>query len=595
MAYDGLTMAAVAAELQATIDGKIDKIYQPAKDTVLLNLRLKHGGKFRLLISANAMNARVHLTESNFENPISPPMFCMLLRKHIEGGRITSIEQKGLERILIFNIQSYNELRELCQLQLICEVMGKHSNIILVNPETNLILDGIKRYNHLVSRHREVLPGKPYVLPPAQGKKDARNLSYEDMEAGLIKQMGKTLSKALVGLLDGLSPLLAKELIARSNLDEETQVENCGVYEFRSLFDALQGLVKELEAGCPYPSLSKPGAQFRVFSAYKLSQFPAEELLHLNTVNETIDIFYSSQRQVGILTRMQQKYRNTVLKEIERCSKKAVLQKETIDAADGVEDFRIKGEVLLANLYQITQGESSVNLSNFYDPEGTLIAIELQRELTPAQNAEKYFRQYNKTKHAAKKAQIYYDETMLELNYLETVLHDLETASTEEELQDISKELQEQGYLKVVTAKKRKEKPALKKPELTSFLSSDGFTIMVGRNNRQNDYLTLKVAKDKDIWLHTKDLPGSHVIVVNPQGKDLPQQTLLEAGMAAAYFSKGRLGSKIPVDYTERKHVRKPGGAKPGMVIYDNHSTLFITPDEGLVEKLLGDSNNKEA
>ena len=589
MAYDGLTMAAVAGELQQIVDGKIEKIYQPSKDVILVNLRQKDGAKFRLLISANATDARVHLTRGTFENPFSPPVFCMLLRKHLEGGRVTSIEQKGLERILTFNIQSYNELRESCQLQLICEIMGKHSNIILVNPETGLILDGIKRYSHLVSRHREVLPGKPYISPPAQGKRNPLHLSYEEMETGLLEQIGKTLPRALVSLLDGFSPLLAKELVIRANLDADTKVESCGVYDFRNLFDSLQGFLQELKAENPSPSISKPGLQPKVFSAFRLTQFPSENLLHPPSVNEAIDKFHDSQIKEEIFNRAKQKYKNLVQKEITRCEKKASLQRETIDGALTLEDLRIKGELLLANLYQIKQGESQVALENFYDPKGRPILIDLQPQLTPPQNAERYFRQYNKTKNAAKRAQIYYDKTKSELDYLEAVLHDLETASTEEELTDISKELQQQEYLKITPSRKRKEKIVSEKPKLTSILSSDGFTILIGKNNRQNDYLTLKVAKDKDIWFHTKDIPGSHVVVINTQGKSLPRQTLIEAGMVAAYFSKGRLGSNIPVDYTERKHVRKPSGAKPGVVIYDNHSTLFVTPDEEQIKKLLNE------
>jgi len=586
VAYDGLTMASVAQELQQLIGGKIEKIYQPNKDTVLFYLRQQGGGKLRLLISANAMRARVHLTRSVFENPLSPPMFCMLLRKHLEGGRILNIKQQGMERILILNIQSYNELRELCQLQLICEVMGRHSNIILVNPETGLILDGIKKFSHLISRHREVLPGKPYVSPPPQGKANPLELSYEKFEQGFLKQINQTLPKAIVGLLDGFSPLLAKELVVRANLEPDTRVESCGIYEYRNLFNALQSLLEELKTGNPSPSLSRPGVQPQVFSAFRLTQFLPEDLLHPASTNETIDLFYSTQVKEGVFNNTQQRYKNTIQKEIARCEKKASLQKETIDGALTLEELRIKGELLLANLYQIKQGENQVLLDNFYDPDNKPILIDLQPELTPAQNAEKYFHQYNKTKNAARKAQIYYDETKSELAYLEAVLHNLETAVTEEDLVDISQELQQQGYIKAVSTRKRREKTVAQKPEPMSFHSSDGFPILVGKNNRQNDYLTLKVAKDKDIWFHTKDIPGSHVVVVNNQGKPLPRKTLEEAAMVAAHFSKGRLGSNIPVDYTEKKYVRKPKGAKPGMVIYDHHNTLFITPDEELIKKL---------
>ncbi|HHY60673.1 MAG TPA: fibronectin/fibrinogen-binding protein [Clostridia bacterium] len=583
MAYDGMTMAAVAAELQALVGAKILRIYQPEAHTILLQLRQPDGSKYRLLASADATAARVHLTEHSYPNPAQPPMFCMLLRKHLEGGVVTAVTQPGLDRVLVLAVQAYDELHELCQRQLICEVMGKHSNIILVNPENGQIIDAIKRYSHAVSRYREVLPGSLYIPPPAQNKKDPRTITYEDLEAGLLQSLGQTAAKAVAGLLDGFSPLLGRELVFRAGLEEDLPVEAMGAYEFGRLYEALQDLLGELAARCPFPSLVQGEKGWQAFSAFRLTQFPAERLLHPSSVNETIDRYYRAHQELQAFQNLQHRLRQKAQKELERCYKKAALQQDTIRLAQEADTFRVKGEILTANLYRIKPGDRLVELENFYDPEGRTIAIELLPELSPADNAQRYFHLYNKAKNAAQKARQYYEETREEMAYLEGILHSVESADTMAELREIEEELVKQGYLREA-AGPGKSSPA--RPEIPSFRSSDGFTILVGKNNKQNDYLTLRVARDQDLWLHTKDLPGSHVIIRNPEGKKIPETTLREAAHLAAYFSKGRFGSQVPVDYTQRKYVRKPSGAKPGMVLYENHQTIYVTPDPELVEKL---------
>ncbi|NLC77540.1 MAG: fibronectin/fibrinogen-binding protein [Clostridia bacterium] len=585
MAYDGMTMAAVTQELQCLVDARIDKIYQPEQLTVLLHLRQKDGARYRLLLSAEAMGARIHLTDYPYLNPASPPMFCMLLRKYLEGGRILSVIQQRLERILVFTVQSYNELRELCERRLICEVMGKHSNIILVNPDTGLIIDGIKRYSHAVSRHREVLPGSPYLAPPPQNKKDPRLLSYEELEQGLLEQLEKTVTKALVQLLEGVSPLLAGELAWRAGLPEEAPVDSLGAYEFERIYSSLQELVAELEAGCPTPSLVREETGFTAFSAFKLSRF-VPKTVHPSSVNETIDLYYQKEKEQRLFTGTKHRLTQVIKKELERCYKKAALQEDTLCLASEAEEYRIKGEILTANLFRIRPGDREVTLENFYDPNGNTLTIPLLPELSPAENAQRYFRHYNKAKNAAQKAAMYHRETIEEIAYLEGIQHSLETADTRGELDEIEEELVKQGYLKK-PATKEADKKSASKPEPLAYLSSDGFSLLVGKNNRQNDYLTLKVAKDRDLWLHTKDIAGSHVIIKNPEGKPIPERTLLEAAHLAAYFSKGRMSSKVPVDYTERKNVKKPAGARPGMVIYENYQTVYVTPDKELIEKLV--------
>lgn len=584
MAYDGMTMAGVTAELQTLVGAKILRIYQPEQYIILLHLRQPDGTKHRLLISAEATGARLHLTWCTYDNPPQPPMFCMLLRKHLEGGQITAVTQQGLERVLVITVQVYNELHELCRRQLVCEIMGKHSNIILINPETGLIIDGIKRYSHAVSRHREVLPGIPYVAPPAQHKKDPRTVSYEDLEQGLLQYLGETVVKAAVNYLDGFSPLLGKELVCRAGLDPDMPVDTMGAYEFGRLYEALGSLLKELAAGCPAPSLVKGARGFQAFSAFRLTHFSGDGLIHPPSVNETVDLYYQAHRELQAWQHLRHRLKQKVQKELERCHKKAALQQDTIRLAREADTFRIKGEILTANLYRLKPGDRVVELEDFYDPEGKTITIELLPELSPADNAQRYFHLYNKAKHAAQKARQYYEETREETVYLESILHSVENADTMAELKEIEEELAKQGYFQSSPA--RPAKTTSTKPVITTFRSSDGFAILVGKNNKQNDYLTLKLAKDQDLWLHTKDLPGSHVIIRNPEGKEIPQATLWEAANLAAYFSKGRMGSNIPVDFTQRRYVKKPSGAKPGMVIYENHQTIYVTPDAALVEKI---------
>lgn len=585
MAYDGLTMAAICKELQILVDARIERIYQPRKEIVLINLRNRKGDRFRLLLSAEASHAGVFLTDHEFTNPKSPPMFCMLLRKYLEGGKILSIAQPGLERVLTITVETYNEVRELCQRQLLCEVMGKHSNIILVDPDQNLILDGIKRYTHAVSRHREVIPGSNYIPPPPQNKENPLQISEGEMENGLLKSLGKSARQALIRLLEGVSPLLAKELIFRADLKEEIKIDECGAYEFQRLFQALQELKGELEAGCPYPSLVQGEKVFNAFSAFNLKQFSGQNIIHKPSVNETVDIYFQHLETNRAFQSLYQSIDYRLKRELDRCYKKAALQQETILSAEDADSFRIKGEILLAHLYHIQMGMKEVSLENFYDPQGETITIELLPELSPAENAQRYFRRYNRAKNAAEKSQIHFRKTKEEILYLEGVYHSMENAGSLDELEEINNELIEQGYMKQAPGPRGKAK-AKERPEPLTFFSSTGFTFLVGRNNRQNDYLTLRIAKDEDLWFHTKDLPGSHVILQNPQGKTIPQQALDEGASLAAFFSKGRWGSKVPVDYTEIKYVRKPTGAKPGMVIYDHHQTLYVTPDEDLIGRL---------
>ena len=582
-------MWAVRRELkESLLQARIDRIYQPWPDTILINLRRQSGERYKLLLSAHPRRARVHLTTETLANPPHPSMFCMVLRKHLEGGRIADITQKGLERQLTFHIEAFNELREPSLKQLICEIMGKHSNIILINPATKQILDGMKRYSRAVSRYREVLPGSTYLDPPPQNKLDPRLISQGEFQEKLLEKLDRKVSSALVDLLAGISPLLAGEIVFRAGLPEDIRVEYCGAYDLDILWQSLQKLTSELFAGRFRPTLVRVNGSPHVFSAADLTSYPEESKIHPATVNETVDLFHRELRREEEFQARQKQLQRLVKKQLEKCWKKASLQEDAFLLATKAQELKIKGEILAANLYRIEKGKKLVTLENFYDPNGALITIKLEPDLTASQNVQNYFKQYTKAKNAATKARKQYENTKEEIQYLQSVAHSLDEASSISDLEEIARELHAQGYIKESARPVSSgQKKTAGKPTFLQAVSSDGYSIFIGKNNHQNDHLTLKVARDRDMWFHVKEMAGSHVIVQNPRGSEIPARTITEAAILAAYFSKGQQSSRVPVDYTEKRYVRKPKGAKPGMVVYEKHRTIYVTPEKDLVHQLL--------
>ena len=583
MSFDGITMNAVRQELENLLVGnRVDRVYQPGKETVIIRFRTRTGNR-NLLLSCRADAARIHLIETKPENPSQPPVFCMVLRKHLEGGLLVSVKQQGLERVLSFHFEAVNDAGTLKHLALHCEIMGKHSNLILVDEDTNNILDGAKRFSYEVNRYREILPGIPYVLPPSQDKHDLMQMTEEQFNALLLSApLEKSLRDILLGTFQGFSPLLCREIIFRAGLPKDMVLNECGEYELARLWRELQKIEKEIAAGRFYPTLVREENAYTAFYPFDLEQYASEKKEHLHTVNEILLTFFQSKEYIQRVNELRHRLDRIIKARIKKAGHKLAAQDQDLQEACNAEEDRIAGELITANIYRISRGDRVLETPNYYDPEQKNILIPLNPSFTPSQNAQRYFKRYRKAAVKKQKTSRFIAETRKNLDYLDTVSMAIDQASSLPELEEIREELVQQGFIKPDSKKKPQ---AAKTPGYLTYRSSDGFLILVGKNNKQNDFLTLKVARNEDLWLHTKDMPGAHVIV-KAEGKPIPETTLTEAAMLAAYYSKGKLSGNVPVDYTLKEHVRKPKGAKPGLVIYDHHSTIYVTPEENKVKNL---------
>ena len=547
MAFDASVIRCLETELKEKLEGsRIDKIHQPQKDELYIVFRgLREN--YRLLVSVNPSCPRLNLTDKKYENPPQPPMFCMLLRKHLGGGKITKVEQVEFERIIIFHIESYDELGDLTTKKLIVEIMGKHSNIILVNKDERII-DSVKRIDISTSSVRQVLPSLTYRLPP----NDRKN-PLECTDADLPELDSREPEKALLAEFSGISPQLATEIL-------------------RIGFDAV---IKKISDKCFNPCVAyKKGKTTPVdFSAIKLSQYGTDyDVVEKQTISEAIEEFYGKKAHAALLNRLSSELIRLISNNIERCEKKLGIFERQIQDASKREKYRIYGELLTANLYRIKYGDTEITVDNYYSETGEQVTIPLEENLSPAKNAQKYYTRYNKAKTSEEQALIQKEKTERELEYLESVADEILRAETPAEIAEIKEELRDTGYI-------AKDGNARKKKEAVSKLMEfevNGYRVFVGRNNRQNDYLTLKMSRSQDIWLHTKNIPGSHVIIQKKEGEEIPDEVILEAAILAAKNSKAKNSSKVPVDYTVVKNVKKPSGAKPGMVIYDHYNTIYV-------------------
>lgn len=584
--FDGVVAKCVVEELDRMIvGGRIEKIFQPESDEIILNLRAK-GQNLKLLMSASANYPRIHITEWSKENPGTPPMFCMLLRKHLSGARITGIDFHDYERIVTLRIESLSELGDLTQKKLIIEIMGRHSNIILTNSEDKII-DSIKHIDSDISSVREVMPARPYVLPPSQDK-----ISPEKLDIGLfIRQAAQentnmAVEKYLLNSIKGFSPLLCREVCHRAGIDGRTPLSGIDPKLLDKMGNVLGEMVKSFTAGEFKPCLVfGDAANHRPidFHCIEIRQYPAANIRFLPSINMVLDCFYSAKDFAARLNQKKSDLQKLLNTNIERCNKKMALQQEKLREVADREKLKLYGELITSNIYSIPKGAEKAVLLNYYSDKEEYVEIALDKNLLPQENAQRYFRQYAKAKSAYEFTSRQLEETMAELNYLESVLQLLEDSGSLQEIDEIREELMEQGYLK--QQKKGIRKKQEKSSEPHRFKSSDGLFIYVGKNNRQNDQLTMKTAAANDIWLHAKNIPGSHVIIKKQQG-DIPDRTLLEAAMLAAYYSKAKMSSNVPVDYTTVRNVKKPPGSKPGMVIYENYKTITVTPDEEFINKM---------
>lgn len=579
MALDGAFLYAVKQELSSLIGGRIDKVYQPSRDEIIIAIR-SEGSTKKVLFSSGANCARVHITETSPENPKTPPMFCMLMRKHLGGGKLLSIRQDGLERILYFDFECMNEIGDMVKVTVAIEIMGRYSNIILISGEGRII-DAIRRVDAEMSRERMILPGMTYTLPSKPEKISFLYSEKEEIREKLFSLNNNDLSKCLVSTFEGISPLFARECVDRASGKDMT-LEDLDEATFDKLCDYIFSEREKLLSGkCDFTVLTDENNNLKDFCFTDIKQYGnLMTSKTFSTAGETLDKFYSERDNSNRLKQRSADMIKFLSNTSERISRKLALQREELRECDLKDDLKLKGDLINANIWRLEKGQKKAVLENYYD-DNKEIEIALDERLSPAQNAQKYYSEYRKSVNAEIKLTELIEKGEKELIYIDSVLDSLMRSTTENEVLLLRQELAEQGYLRL---KGGKQKPPKELPPM-EFISSDGFKILVGRNNKQNDKLTLKTAEKTDIWLHTKDIPGSHVIIC-AEGNEVPENTITEAAVLAAYHSKGKNSAQVPVDYVEVRFVKKPAGAKPGMVIFTNNRTLYIRPDEEIVGKL---------
>ncbi|MBC6003979.1 MAG: NFACT RNA binding domain-containing protein [Paeniclostridium sordellii] len=585
MAFDGLVIHAISDELSSKlVGGKIDKVYQPENDEIVLHIR-NNKENFKLVLSASASNPRVYLS-ANYkkENPINAPMFCMLLRKYIQSGNIVSVSQVGFERIIKITVESLDELKAKTTKDIIIEIMGRHSNIILTHEE-NKIVDSIKRIPPSVSRVRQLLPGMTYVLPPAQDKLNPLDKISKDKFKETISEFDGSISKCIYSKFLGISPIVSKEICFRSNLDISKPASSIDGIDFDNLYKEFSNVIFNIKDGNYNPCLAIDSSIDKLidFSSIDLTLFDSLKVVHDESISSIIESFYANKDAKERINQRASDFKKSISIKLDRLYNKLKKQKIELKESDNANIYKIKGELITAYIYMIEKGMDFVEVQNFYEEDCPLIKIDLNKNLTPSENAQKYFKRYNKLKHAKKEITTQIGLSLEEINYLENIILSIDNCDNLAELDDIKEELQKLGYMRGKVKSKKDKNNLTTKPN--EFLSSDGFTILVGKNNKQNDFLTLKIANNDDLWMHTKNIPGSHVII-KTEGKEIPESTIFEGAMLAAFFSKSKMSSQVPVDYTLKKNVKKPNGSKPGMVIYETNSTIYVTPSEELVVKL---------
>lgn len=573
MAFDGITIACLRKELSdRLVGGRITKIVQPEADELLLTIK-NNAAQYRLLLSASASLPLVYLTEKNKNAPMTAPGFCMLLRKHLGGGRITAVTQPSLERILRFEIEHLDEMGDLCRKYLIAELMGKHSNLIFCR-EDGTILDSIKHVSLAVSSVREVLPGRTYFIPHTQDKLDPLTASPAEMIEAVCAKPAP-LGKAIYTSLTGFSPAIAEELCHRSFLESARPAAALDYRERDMLQHQLLRLMENIKGEDFTPRIYYNGKEPAEFSAVPLTMYEDLDAQSFEDMSGLLESYYAVK---NTLTRIHQKsadLRRIVQTALERTRKKYDLQLKQLKDTEKRDKYKVWGELIHTYGYGVPEDARSMQALNYYTNEE--ITIPLDSTLTAQENAKRYFDKYGKLKRTFEAVTKLLEETKSEIEHLESIQTALDMALTEEDLAPVREELVEYGYIR-----RKSGRNSGKKPKLSSrpyhYLSSDGFDIYVGKNNFQNDELTFQFASGNDWWFHAKGVPGSHVILKS-EGRELPDRAFEEAGRLAAYYSKNRGGDKVEIDYVEKKHVKKPGGGKPGFVVYYTNYSLVIDSD----------------
>lgn len=572
MAFDGTVIANIVYDMNRLLTGgRIYKIYQPETDELLLVIK-NQKETHRLLLSASASLPLVYFTSENKQNPMTAPNFCMLLRKHISNGRIVEVSQPDMERIIEIRIEHLNELGDLYAKKLVIEIMGKHSNIIFLD-DTGMIIDSIKHISNQVSSVREVLPGRTYMVPPAQGKISLYDITPAWMEGTLLTK-ASSVQKAIYGSISGISPLMANEICYRASIDGDAAVASLSDTEQATLYGELVRLKSQLQNHEFAPCIIYQGKTPLEFACMELSMYPDMETKTFSSISEVLETYYAEKE---VVTRIRQKstdLRKIVSNAIERTAKKYDLQRKQLKDTEKKEKYKIYGELLHTYGYDVQPGQKELTCINYYD--GNEITIPLDTQLTAMENAKKYFDRYGKLKRTYEALHVLVEETRAELEHLESISNSLEIARDENDLMMIKEELMDYNYVKRHGQSKKKNKS---KSKPFHYISSDGFHMYVGKNNFQNDELTFKFANGKDMWFHAKKMAGSHVIVKLETASELPDKTYEEAARLAAYYSKGKNAPKVEIDYTERRNLKKPPQAKPGFVIYHTNYSMIIEPD----------------
>ena len=579
MALDGIFLSKLKDELKEVIVGlRVDKVNQPTKDEIVLSLRGK-GCAYSLLCCVRADSPRLHLTAHKISNPPTPPMFCMLLRKYLTGAMIKDIRQLSLDRVIFIDFDATNEIGDRIDLTVCMEIMGKHSNFILLSE--GKVVDSIKRIDFSTSSVRQILPGLQYKFPPLQDKLNIETESVDSVYNRVVSYENKYLSSAVMMSVEGVSPIVAREISHRVCFGDE-EVSSLGEVQLEILKNELKKTKENLHKADGFYMLITAEGKPKDLSYIDIKQYDDSfSVKKYDSASELLDDFYYERDRINRINHRGHELIKLMTNLVERTARKLSIQREELKKCADREQLKLYGELIVANLYQLQKGTSFYEVQNYYD-DCKLIKIPCDPSLSPTENQKKYYKEYRKAQTAEEMLTKLIAEGENELLYLESVLDEISRADTDREISAIRMELSDAGYIKNIKGKKQKQPKEL--PPL-EFRTSDGFRVLVGRNNVQNDKLSLKVASKSDMWLHTQKIPGSHVIIFG-DGRDISDEAIEEAAVIAAYHSKARDSSLVPVDYTRVKALKKPNGAKAGMVIYHEYYSIIVNPDKDAVEKM---------
>ena len=577
MALDGLTIHALAYELKNTLNGgRLLKIAQPENDELQLTVRVEKN-QYKLLVSAGASLPLMYITEGSKTSPLTAPNFCMLLRKHLNNAKIIDIYQPGLERIINIKVEHYNDMGDLCYKLIIVELMGKYSNIIVTDLEGKIV-DSIKHISANISSVREVLPGRTYFIPDTTNKADPLSITKENF-LSIISGCSLPTSKAIYTSFTGISPVIGEEICYRSNIDSEKPANILENTELEAIYNTFSDMMECVKLNKFQPNIiyTIDGQDMipKEFAPFTLSLYDDEKskVTYIDSISQVLEQFYSKKSAVTRIRQKSYDLRRIVQSTLEKDYKKYEIQSKQLKDTEKKDKYKIYGELITAFGYGLEPNAASLTAQNYYD-DNKEITIPLDKDLTPMENAKKYFDKYGKLKRTAEALETIIIETKEEISHLESIMNALDIAVTEDDLKELKEELIQSGYIR----RKSSDKKAKYTSKPFHYISSDGYDMYVGKNNIQNEELTFKVANGGDWWFHSKSFPGSHVIV-KTNGDELPDSTFEEAARLAAFYSKGREQDKVEIDYIQRKHIKKVAGSKPGFVIYHTNYSMAIAPD----------------